>query len=524
MKTSISYIFVIATLMVTTGCQQQLSEAGSNNEDSLVISWPQDIGLLDPHGYGENQMFAQNLVYESLVQHDEEGDIKPHLAESWEISDDGKTYTFFLREDVQFSDGSEFNAENAKKNFDAVIEAPEDHAWLELANQINRTEVIDSFTFEITLEDTYYPLLEELALVRPFRFLGEAGFNEDQQFKEPIGTGPWVLHEYRKDEEAVFHRNDHYWGEKPEMEELVVRVIPDGDARVMAFENGEIDMIYGSGLISLDAFDHLQNNENYETGTSPPQANRVMALNSNRGVTEDHLVRQALIHAFDAHSFIEDMLYETEEHATSLFPDDAPYQPDDLDPYEYDPLKAESLLEEAGWERRDDHEIREKDGQPLQLTFVFDANDEIQTILAEYMQSELRALGVDIVLSGVDNQSYLDAQKTGDFDIIYHETWGAQYDPHAMLSSMRVPSHADYQAQRGLADKDELDEKISQVLVETDEQQREEQYDDIIRTLHDEAIYVPISSPSTTGMYHNDIEGVRYSPIPYEFSLEHIRR
>ncbi|MBB6448702.1 nickel transport system substrate-binding protein [Geomicrobium halophilum] len=524
MKNLVSFIFVITALMILTGCQQQLSEAGSNNKDRLVISWPQDVGPLDPHSYGENQMFAQNLVYESLVKHDEKGEIQPHLAESWEISEDERTYTFFLREGVKFSDGSKFNAKNAKKNFDAVLAAPDDHAWLELTNQITQTEVIDPYTFEITLEDTYYPLLEELALVRPFRFLGDAEFSEDRQFKDPVGTGPWVLQEYRKDEEAVFHRNENYWGEKPEMEELVVRVIPDGDARVMAFENEEIDMIYGDGLISLDAFDHLQSNENYEVGTSPPQATRALALNSNRGATEDHHFRQALNHAFDAHSFIEDMLHQTEEHALSLFPDDTPYQPDDLDPYEYDPSKAESLLEESGWEQVDNNDIREKNGEPLQLTFVFDANDKVQTILAEYMQSELRALGIDIVLSGVDNQSFLEAQKSGDFDIIYNETWGAQYDPHAMFSSMRVPSHADYQAQLGLADKDELDEKISQVLVETDEQQREKQYEDIISTLHDEAIYLPVSSPSTIAVYHDDIEGVQYSPIPYEFSLEQVRR
>jgi nickel transport system substrate-binding protein len=166
--------------------------------------------------YNPSQFFAQAMVFESLVQYGKKGKIEPMLATSWSISDDGKTYTFKLREGVTYSDGTPFHAANAKRNFDAILKNREAHSWMELMNQIDRIEAPNENTFIIRLKNKYMPALQELTYIRPVRFLADAAFPDGDDtskgVKAVIGTGPWILDAYEKDKQAVFKRNPKYWG------------------------------------------------------------------------------------------------------------------------------------------------------------------------------------------------------------------------------------------------------------------------------------------------------------------------
>ncbi|MFV7791419.1 ABC transporter substrate-binding protein, partial [Aliarcobacter lanthieri] len=112
-----------------------------------------DIRIINPHLYS-GEMSAQNMVFEPLVINTA-GDIKPWLASSWEILDEGKTYIFHLRDDVKFTDGTKFNAYIVKQNIDAILENRSRHAWLELVNQISKSEVVDEFTYKLSLKNPY---------------------------------------------------------------------------------------------------------------------------------------------------------------------------------------------------------------------------------------------------------------------------------------------------------------------------------------------------------------------------------
>lgn len=518
---------IIVTLSLIAGCNSKFSETEfhgkTEKKQSITISWPQDIGELNPHAYSPNQMFAQNLVYESLVTYGLDGSIQPHLAVDWTISADGREYTFKLRENVLFSDGTLFTAKVAKKNLDLVIGQKENHNWLELVNQLEEVIAEDDYTLVLRLKNPYYPMLQELALVRPVRFLGEKGFVEGStKFRQPIGTGPWVLTEYRKNELAVFERNEAYWGEKPKLEELIIKVIPDGESRVIAFENGEIDLIYGNGLISLDSYKFLSDTGQYKIGQSEPMGTRTIAINSNRGATTDINVRQAIIHGINTKSIVSELFYGTEPVAETLFATNVPYSNVGLIPYEYNVEKAKKLLEESGWDILEGSSFRTKAGSTLQVELSFDYSNQIQKSIAELMQGELRQIGIDLVLVGEESQSYYERQKMGEFDMTFNDTWGAPYDPHSFVSSMRTPSHADYMAQLGLKMKPEIDKKISEVLITTDEVKRQELYNFIFKTLHEQAIYLPISYKTNLAIYHNHVNNVKFSPVQYEFLLEEV--
>ncbi|WP_416671326.1 nickel ABC transporter substrate-binding protein [Egbenema bharatensis] len=502
----------IGALVVFPGCGR--SPTANNQSESITFSWSNDVGPLNPHLYSPSQMFAQDMVFEPLVSYGRGGEILPALAESWEVSPDGRVITFQLRQGVQFSDGEPFNAEAAKLNFDQILANEGRHDWLELIQQIDRVEAEGDYTLRMHLNNPYYPALQELTLIRPVRFLSPAAFPDSgttaDGIKAPIGTGPWVLTEYRRDEIAAFQRNENYWGELPDVEQMTVRIIPDGETRVVAFESGELDLIYGDGLISLDAFQQLQ--ESYQAEVSHPLRTRAIAIHSGRGPTQELAVRQAIQHSFNKDAVIEAIFYNTERRADTYFSDEVPYADIGLEPYEYDVEQANALLEEAGWTLPAGGNVREKDGQPLVLELSFDALNNVDKAIAEALQADLRRVGIDLRLLGEEEQSWLDRQTNGEFHLIFNDTWGPPYEPHAMVSSMRKPSHADFEAQSGLPMKAEIDQNISDVLVSTDETTRQQLYQEILTTLHEQAVYLPISYSTKLAVLHDGIGGFEFMP------------
>ncbi|MCM3169541.1 MULTISPECIES: nickel ABC transporter substrate-binding protein [Peribacillus] len=526
-------LLVIFTIFVagcnnTTKDQKNVSE--KDQPKIVTFSWPGDIGNLNPHTYFPNEFFSQAMVYESLVYYGEGGEIQPWLAESWDISKDGKEYVFHLRKDVKFSDGSPFNAKIVKKNFDTILDNRKQHEWVELINQIKGTEVVDEYTFKLTLHNSYYPTLQELTYVRPLRFVGEAAFPDSKNtfkdgLKSPIGTGPWVLSEYKKNEFAVFKRNEHYWGTKPKVDKVVVKVITDGESRVLAFEKKELDFIFGSGVISQDSFQFLKNSGKYETKLSEPTATRTLLFNTNREATKDLKLRLALNHAFNKQAVIDNIFYGMEEKADTLFPPILDYTKINIDPYEYDAAKAEQLLDEAGWKKVEGKPFREKDGKELQLEFLFNSTDNIQKSIAEFVQGDFRKLGIDIKLTSQESNTFWTTAFQGKYDLLFTSTWAVPFDPHSYLASITTDSEngsPDYTALLGLPEKKEIDMKIKKVLLTTDEKERKMLYTDILMALHEQAVYLPISYQSNVAVYHKNISGVDFSPQEVEVPLTSI--
>ncbi|MGE7835025.1 nickel ABC transporter substrate-binding protein [Viridibacillus arvi] len=524
-------ILLVILVIFITGCSNKAKEqdntADKDQSKVVTFSMTGDIGDLNPHTYFPNEFFSQAMVYESLVYYGKGGEIQPWLAESWDISKDGKEYVFHLRKDVEFSDGSKFNAAIVKKNFDTILDNRKQHEWVELINQIKNTEAVDEYTFKLTLHNSYYPTLQELTYIRPLRFVGEAAFPDSQDtfkdgLKSQIGTGPWVLSEYKKNEFAVFTRNEKYWGTKPKVDKVVVKVITDGESRVLAFEKNELDFIFGNGVISQDSFQFLKDSGKYETKLSEPTATRTLLFNTNKEATKDHKVRLALNYAFNKQAVIDNIFYGMEKKADTLFPPVLEYTKIDINPYDYDVAKAEQLLDEAGWKKVEGKPFREKDGKELQLEFLFNSTDNIQKSIAEFVQGDYRKLGIDIRLTSQETNTFWTTAFQGNYDILFTSTWAVPFDPHSYLASITTDSEnggPDYTALLGLPEKKEIDEKIKKVLLTTDEKERKMLYTDILSTLHDRAVYLPISYQSNVAVYHKNISGLDFLPQEAEVPL-----
>ncbi|QDQ03470.1 nickel ABC transporter, nickel/metallophore periplasmic binding protein [Lysinibacillus fusiformis] len=504
-------------MVVLVGCtsaddRHSKTQTDTKNEDKiLTIGWPLDVGPLNPHTYLPNQMTAQAMVYESLVAYNDDGTISPKLAESWDISDDKTAYVFHLRQDVNYSDGTVFNADNVIRNFDAVLANRDMHSWMGMVNHIKEVVKVDDFTVRLQLDEPYYPVLNELAFVRPFRFLGDNGFPQQdatyESIQAPIGTGPWVLTDYKKDEYALFSRNENYWGEKPLVNQVKVKIIPDSESISLAFENEELDVIYGRGIISLDNYTFLKDSGKYKTAISEPLSTRALLFNTQSGPLAELNVRQAIQYAINKDQMVESITHGTEKVANTLFWDAIPYANIELTPILFNPEKAKQLLDEAGWLLKEGEKVRAKNGERLELDLIYIATDAIQKPMAELMQGELAKIGVQLNLEGADVMVGLQKLMENQVDINFWRTNGPPTDPHSFANESATPNASGvYEAKLGLPNAAEMDEKIHQLLIGTDEVERVQYYKDILTMLHDQALFYPISYETNNVIYHEYVK------------------
>lgn len=522
----------VMSLGIFAGCgasNSQPSEAPSVSNEQANTTAPtkteltfvnfRDIRDLNPHLYG-GEMYAQELLYESLVNITADG-YAPALAESWEISEDGTVYTFKLREDVSFSDGEKFDANAVKANFDAIVENKERHTWLEMMNLLVDTEVLDEYTFCITLSSPYYPMLTELGVTRPFRFISPKAMKNGSTkdgVSAYIGTGPYVLTDFVTDEYAIFEANENYWGEKPQIQKITVKVISDNQTRILALEKGEIDLIYGKNMIDADAINKYKDNDKFEVAVSDATSTRQIVINTNQEILKDIKVRKALQHAVNKQEISDGIFYGLEQPADTLFSKTVPYCDVPLEVYTYNLDKAKALLDEAGWV--ESNGIRQKDGKKLELSILYNSDSVTEKTISEYLQAELLKVGIAITIKGEEEQSYRDNMKAGNFDLVFNICWGLPYDPQSSLAGMRQPVYGDYAAQQGLHDKAEIDEAITKMLVSTDEQERQELYTFILTRLHDDAVYIPLTYECNRAVYRTDLKGVTFAQTQYKVPME----
>ncbi|WP_312148718.1 nickel ABC transporter substrate-binding protein [Paenibacillus odorifer] len=534
-KKIVSITMILSLILILSGCGQQKDNSnpsataqpqGTVSEKNITVSWMRDLGDNNPHAYYPSQLFAQSMLYEPLVSYSEGGEIKPFLAESWTISEDGKEYVFKLRSDVKFSDGTPFNAAIVKKNFDSILLNKSTHSWLGVVKVMEKTEVLDDYTFKLTLSKAYYPTLQDLSTVRPFRFLAEAGFPDDgdtlKSIKAAIGTGPWILSDYKQDQYAVFTKNPNYWGEQPKLDKVTVKIIPDAETRVLAFEKGELDMIFGEGAISLDTFKQLQDSGKYETDVSQAVGTRNLVLNSSNEKLADLNVRLALQHGIDKATLVNGVTAGVEEKADQVLTKDYPYVDTVFESIDYDVEKAKGYLDEAGWKLSEGGAVREKDGQKLEIEIMYDTTDRIQKVMGEVIQASWAEIGVQLKLVPLELKEQTKRFREGHYDVQFWFNSGVPYDPHTLINAVAEPSFGIAEAHASLTMKPELDKQIVEALASTDEGKRKELYSSILKTVQEQSVIIPLSYIKQTVVYQKNLENVTFPVSRWDHPFDSI--
>ena len=490
--------------------------ASGEVRDELIFVNYRDIRDLNPHLYA-GEMYAQSILYDTLVSITADG-YEGCLAESWDISEDGRTYTFHIRPNVLFSDGEKCDANAILANFNAILENRERHTWLEMMNLLVGVSAPDENTFVIEMSEPYYPMLTELGCIRPFAMISPGcminGSTKDG-VNGHIGTGPYVLTDFVTDEYAVFERNENYWGKAPAIRKITVKVIPDNQTRIMALESGEIDLIFGKNMIDADAISQYLDSDRFTVGLSDPTSTRHIVMNTTREILGDPAVRKALQHATDRQTISDGIFYGLEQPADTLYATTVPYCNVGLKPYEYSTETAAQILDEAGWVLGGD-KMRAKDGRQLALDLLYNSDSVTEKTIAEYLQSEYLKLGISMTIHGEEEQSYRDNMKAGNFDMVFNICWGMPYDPQSSLAAMRAPVYGDYAAQQGLEDKAEIDEAITKILTSTDENERQELYKSVLTNLHEDAMYLPLTYECNKALYTSALHGVHFGTDQYD--------
>lgn len=504
-----------AASSVSTAASEPAVAVNGSDQELVFVNY-RDIRDLNPHLYA-GEMYAQSILYDTLVSITEDG-YEGCLAESWTISEDGKIYTFKIRDGVTFSDGTVCDANAILANFNAIIENKDRHTWLEMMNLLVGVSAPDDHTFVIELSEAYYPMLTELGCIRPFAMISPNcminGSTKDG-VSGYIGTGPYVLTDFETDQYAVFERNENYWGEKPEIERITVKVIPDNQTRIMALESGEIDLIFGKNMLDADAISQYVDSDKFEVALSDPTSTRHIVLNTTNEILSDTAVRQALQHATNRTAISEGIFYGLEQPADTLYAATVPYCDVELTPYEYSTETASSMLDEAGWIMGSSG-IREKGGKKLELDLLYNSDSVTEKTISEYLQSEYLKLGISLNIHGEEEQSYRDNMKAGNFDMVFNICWGMPYDPQSSLAAMRAPVYGDFAAQQGLADKKEIDQAITDILTTTDEEERQELYRFVLTRLHEDAVYIPLTFECNKALYTKNLQGVHFGTDQYD--------
>lgn len=489
-------------------------------KDTLTYVNFRDIRDLNPHLYA-GEMYAQEILFETLVNIGKNG-YEPSLAESWNISPDGRIYTFNIRKGVSFSDGTICDANAIKQNFDAILDNKSRHTWLEMMKLLDGIEILDDYTLQIKLKEAYYPMLTELAVTRPFAMISPKAMKDGTTkngVSGYIGTGPYILKNVVTDEYAIFEANENYWGDIPKIKKIIVKVIPDNQTRILALEKGEIDLIFGKNMLDADAINKYKDSKKFNVLLSEPTSTRQIVINTNSEILKDIDVRYALQHATNREAISKGIFYGLETPADTLYAKTVPYANIDLKPFEFNTEKSESILNKAGWIKSTSG-IREKNGKKLEIGLLYNSDSVTEKIISEYLQSEYKKIGIAININGEEEQSYRDKMKSGNFDMVFNISWGLPYDPQSSLSAMRQPVYGDYVAQLGLHNKKDIDEAITKILISTDEIERQNLYKFVFESLHQDAVYIPITYECNKAIFINTLKNVTFTQTQYEVPFQ----
>ncbi|TPW32479.1 ABC transporter substrate-binding protein [Martelella alba] len=289
------------------------------------------------------QVVWQNL-FEGLVKVDEEGKIEPELASSWDISDDGLTYTFHLRDGVTFQDGSAFNADTAKFTIDRIIAPDSVNGQKALYKAIESTDAPDESTLVLHLSAPSADLLYWLGFPAAVMVSPDS---VDTNTTKPVGTGPFEFSDWKKGNEVTFVKNPNYWGEAPKLDKVTFRFIADPQAQAAALTSGGVDAIPEFGAPEL--VDQFKKNSDFTVEIGATGMEVVAGMNNAEKPFSDVKVRQALMMAIDRQAIIDatNSGYGT-PIGSHFSPSDAGYE-DLTGVLPYDPAKAKALLAEAGY-------------------------------------------------------------------------------------------------------------------------------------------------------------------------------
>lgn len=396
---------------------------------TLVVAIGSDPGHLNPAITTSGATHtASELLYNGLVGLDDDLNPIPELAASWEISDDGTTYTFTLRDDVVWHDGEPFTSADVKFSFEEVLLQYHARTRASMLASLASIETPDDTTVVFTFNDPYGPLLLQLdvteaPIVAEHVYAGTDPLEAPANL-EPIGTGPFRFVSYAPESEIRFAANEDYFRGRPSFDEVVQRIIPDTGSQVIALERGEVQWLWGVPGPDRERLEADEAIEFLSTNRNPGGSNCIMTVSFNleNPILASLDVRRAVAHAIDREAFLELVLFNEGRVAAAPISSGIGWaHAEGIDLPAHDVDQAATLLDEAGWTRDGDGTRVAQgvadvaDGTPLELDFLHFPGF---SRYGELLQAQLGEVGVEVTLVPLEPPVFAETVFTNrDFDM-----------------------------------------------------------------------------------------------------------
>ena len=499
--------------------EQAIAQASPDN--TVVIAIEANLSRLDPHASTTWNTFRvimhifEGFVAEDLTRDDvEQPPIVPGLAESWEISEDGLTYTFNLRKGVKFHDGTSFDANAVKFNMDRMLN-PDFEYHQSIASGLMRWmwqdlesyRVVDDYTFEIKLETPNIEFLRRLAMGGSGtpRFISPTSIREngnDSVETNPVGTGPYQFASRSIGELTVLKGNPDYWDESrtPSIERLMFRPISEVATRELALRSGEVDMISSPSPDSVEQLEAA----GLDIVSSPVSTIYMMWVNFKEEPLDDVRVRRAVCMALDREGMAEYHRNGYARPATGILNYGGPgYDPDFKD-CEYNPEGAKALLAEAGY----------PDGFETRLDWTMGGGGDVNTVGdAEWIQRDLAKIGIDASIESFDNGTYWDMlgggirEGTGFMSVSWGETSFFWLDQ--VIASAATPPNG---FNAGYYNNTEIDQLLADARSSASESEMLGHLATLQQTIADDMAFIPYYTPIAIYAMQPNISGFVLAP------------
>lgn len=466
----------------------------------IVANWDEPISL-DPANINAPGLNAASLFYDRLVYIDKELKYHPGLAEAWEIAPDGKSYTFRLKKNVKFHDGTPFNAKAVQYSLDRATQPGSKSTFsINIAGHYDRTETPDDFTAKVVLKQPFAPFMTAMSegfygIVSP---AAVEKFGADFA-RNPVGSGPFIFDEWQSKSHVTGKRNpDYNWGSDlykhagaPYLDKVSVRLIADANIRMSTVETGEVHWAID---IPPEELERLKANNKLQIVSEPTRGDaRWFEINTPHAPVDDLKVRQAVLWAVSPEDVAKTLFRNAVPPArTPLAPGtfgfdqtlNQIYPKTDLD-------KSRALLEEAGWKMGSDG-IREKDGKKLEMSINIVASG-IQALpikVSEIVQAQLREVGILFTPKQFDTAALFQTLLEGSEMMTYD---GSRSPDPDILRALLHSSFIGKSVSQRVGYKDpHLDDLLEKGAAESDATKRAAIYREIQEIMLKQALVVPL--------------------------------
>ncbi|HLD29586.1 MAG TPA: peptide-binding protein, partial [bacterium] len=381
-------------------------DSGPAGGDAIVEASIGEPSLLNPLLASDSASGdVNNYVYNGLLKYNEYMELVPELAESWEVSKDGREILFRLKKDVRWHDGKPFTARDVLFTYsrltDPDVKTPFSSDYLLIKDFI----ILDDHAFKLVYREPLAPALESWGIgIVPEHLYKNGEFNTQPLGRNPVGTGPYRLREWKSGEYLILEANPDYFEGKPYIERIIYRIIPDSSVQFLELRKGNLDL---KGLTPEEWVYRQKHLKKYQKFKYPSFSYTYLAYNLKNPLFKEISVRKALARAVNKKEIIEAVLLGLGEPATGPFHPSSWAYNNEVEDYEYDPGKARALLEEAGWSDSDGDGILDRDGKKFSFTILTNQGNKMRELCAAIIQENLRNAGIEVRIRIIEWASFI---------------------------------------------------------------------------------------------------------------------